>query len=276
MRFRDFTVVVNASKDPGMETAKEVCRYLGGMGVSCGIAPAEPGTDASRIADGTDCVLVLGGDGTVLRAVRDLDGRRIPVLGINLGRLGYLAEIEAGEWRSALDRILADDFTIEPRMMLEGCGADGVMCYALNDAVITRNGIMRVVSYDILVNGRFLNTYVADGMIISTPTGSTAYNLSAGGPIVEPSARMIVITPICPHTLNTRSIVLSADETITVRIGEGQRDYDQASVAVFDGGSGPVLHPGEEMVIRRSERCADLVRLSRGSFLETLHRKISV
>ena len=276
MLFHDYALIVNREKEGTAQLGEEILRFIREKGFPCELCASENGH--IRIPDGTDCLLVLGGDGTVLRAVRDLNGRDIPILGINLGTLGYLTEIERNRWEAGLSQVFSGNFGIEERMMLKGFDAEGGVHYALNDAVIARTGTPRMVTYNVYVGGQFLNAFRADGMIISTPTGSTAYNLSAGGPIVEPSAQMILITPICPHTLGTRSIVLSAEEEIEVEVseeGSASKDGGIESEASFDGNPGVRMCAGDRIGIRKAGRRALLVRLSRTSFLEVLHRKMN-
>ena len=267
---KHFTLMVNRSKDPELEVAREVEAFLDMQGLDCVIPEPD-----EVLAPDTDCILVLGGDGTVLQAARRSIGCGIPILGINLGTLGYLAEIEKNSWREALTRLIHGDYEIEERMMIQG-SIPGVICdYALNDIVLGRIGALRILNYDVYVNGSYLNTFSADGIILSTPTGSTAYNLSAGGPIVEPGAQLVVMTPICPHTLNTRSIILSAEDRIEVEVGK-LKDGDIAEAeADIDGNAGRVMVSGERMIVTKADVVTRLVKLSRRSFLETLHRKIS-
>ena len=164
-------------------------------------------------------------------------------------------------------------------MMLSGVlkkqQREPIKYHALNDIVLTREGTLRIVTYDIFVNGRFLNSYQADGLIASTPTGSTGYNMSAGGPIVEPKAKLILLTPICPHTLNTRSIVLSAEDEIAVKIPVGKNGDEQKIEVNFDGRSRETLKTGDSLVINQSKLVTKLIRLSEESFLEVLHKKMS-
>ena len=178
-------------------------------------------------------------DGTLLKAAGDLMEQEIPLLGVNLGTLGYLAEVEIGNIETALDKLLRDEYTREARMMLSGGvfreGRNVVHDFALNDIVISRCGSLQILHFHIYVNGRFLNGYGADGMIVATPTGSTGYNMSAGGPIVEPGASLLLLTPICPHTLNTRSIVLAPDDEVVIEIPEGRENCVQKVEASFDG-----------------------------------------
>ena len=179
----------------------------------------------SQIPEDTQCVLVIGGDGTLLQASRDLQEKNIPLLGINMGTLGYLAEVEESGVRDALDKLLADEYVVEERMMLEGAafhnGKQILQDIALNDIVIGRQGRLRILDFRVYVNGEFLNASSADGIILSTPTGSTGYSLSVGGPIVSPEASLILISHIAPHTLNNRSIVLPEGRKHHGRSGTG-------------------------------------------------------
>ena len=234
-------------------------------------------TNAALIPPDVDCVLVLGGDGTLLQASRDLVERNIPLLGINLGTLGYLAEIDRSNIKPALDKLLLDEYEIHERMMLSGTAYHQnkklMSDIALNDIVIGRNGRLRIIDLNIYVNDEFLNSYSADGIIISTPTGSTGYSLSAGGPIVSPESEIIMITPIAPHTLNTRSIVLPHDAKITVEIGEGHSTREGAE-ATFDGDTSVNLNCNDQIVITKANRCARLVKINNISFLEILRKKM--
>ena len=218
--------------------------------------------------------MVIGGDGSLIEVARFLHGRNIPVLGINMGTLGYLTEVEVNHIEDAFAQILEGDYTLEDRMMLEGTLQDGRKDISLNDIVVSRKTEIRLIHFRIYVNGELLNTYEADGVIISTPTGSTAYNLSAGGPIVEPTASMIVITPICPHALNTSSIVLSAEDEIVIEIAEGRHDAVEEAMVAFDGADTLPLVTGDRVTIRRAGASTRLMRLSRISFLEMLRRKM--
>ncbi len=290
---RHIGLITNQMKDPSYEFTEEVRHFLLTKGVDCRRVDTAPG-----ISPETDCLLVLGGDGTMLQAARDCADRQLPMLGINLGKLGYLAEVEKQNWQEALEQLLDGDFQIEKRMMLEGRlvgnrkkdrgeGKDtaseqgreedtkGNAEYALNDVVITRDGSLQIVSYIIYVNGKLLNTFEADGIILSTPTGSTAYNLSAGGPIAEPGAQLMLLTPICPHTLSTRSIILAPQDHVTIEIGPGREQRCSRARASFDGGFDKLMETGDCIEICRSERETSVIKLSSQSFLEILHEKIA-
>ena len=273
----NFFIISNRMKDPDFEFGGKVRDYLVSRGASCTEAFGDQ--DGKQVApEKTDLIIVLGGDGTMLKAADDNAGGRVPLLGINLGQLGYMAEIEKEGWKEALDSVLSGDYEIEERMMLEGRSArTGETMEALNDIVITRAGKLQVVGIDVYVNGQFLNRYEADGIIVSTPTGSTAYNLSAGGPIVEPQARLILMTPICAHTLNTRTIIFSPNDTIEMEIGAARTGKQAEVDADFDGDYHSVrMKTGERMRIRVSAKTTRILRVKRLSFLEVLHRKMSV
>ena len=280
-----FYVITNPTKDAELKTAHSIKDYLEGQGktfiVDMGTKrqDKEGYTYKEQVDQEVDCVIVLGGDGTLLQAVTDLAERDIPFLGINLGTLGFLSEINKSGIEDALEKLIRDDFEIENRMMLLGrsYGKQGVKdtARALNDIVITRKGSLQIINFNIYVNGAFLHRYHADGMIVSTPTGSTGYNLSAGGPIVEPRASLIVLSPICPHSMHSRSIVLSPEDVITVEIESGRDGEIQEVEAIFDGCHKVTLKTGEKIEIRKSEKTTGIVKLSQVSFLEVLHRKMS-
>ncbi len=270
-----FLIITNKKKDPGFEVTNIVKRFLEDHGRQCEIAQLrDPSKTLYDVPESTDCCIVLGGDGTMLQAGHNVLGRDIPLLGINMGTLGYLAEIEKDHIEDALLQLLKGEHTTEKRMMLRGSMKSGFSDDALNDIVITRQAGLQVIRFDIFVNGLFLNHYEADGMIISTPTGSTGYNMSAGGPIVKPDARMLLLTPICPHTLGTRSIVLSPEDRIGVRIGEGRGDAPLMVEASFDGREGVALETGNQIEITASPMVTQILKLGKESFLEVLHQKL--
>lgn len=203
-----------------------------------------------------------------------LEERDIPILGINMGTLGYLTEVELNHIDEAIEKVVNGEYSLEERMMLAGEFQNGDSNVALNDIVVSRKGALRVIHFRLFVNGELLNSYKADGIILSTPTGSTAYNLSAGGPIVEPTASLIVITPICSHALNTSSIVLSSEDEIMIEIGEGRNgSVEEVSVA-FDGADMVTLFTGDRMKIHKACACTKIMKLSKVSFLEIMRRKM--
>lgn len=234
-------------------------------------------TDKSDIDEDTECIIIIGGDGTLIQAARDLSDIDIPIIGVNLGRLGYLTEIEPDSIEELLERIFNDEYKIESRIMLKGSVyRGGKKIYediSLNDIILGRYGKLQVIDFEIYVNNEYLNLYSADGVIVSTPTGSTAYNLSAGGPILEPGANIMVITPICSHTIGSRSIVLSADSMIKVKICPSRHSEENTNV-YFDGNTSYLLETGDVVEITKSELCTKLIKLNHMSFVELLHKKM--
>ena len=281
-----FYLIANQTKDRDLAVTRRVAGYLEEHGKKCffpGYAK-EPGhgfhyTDPSLIPDNIDCAIVLGGDGTLLQAARDVVDRQIPLLGINLGTLGYLADIDSNRIIPALEHLLAGEYIVERRMMLSGSiyrkGRKIAEDIALNDIVIGRESGLRVVKFRNYVNGAFLNSYSADGIIVATPTGSTGYSLSAGGPVVSPQASMLLMTPLAPHTLNTRSIIFPEDDVITVELGPARDGGTERGMAFFDGDTGVPLITGDRIEIRKSRKDTWLVKISNISFLETLRRKMA-
>lgn len=281
---KHFLIYANQYKDPNLEVAKRIRDYLEGrqQRVSMQIIDKDwkqTGRAETELPEGVDFLLVLGGDGTVLQAARETIHSHVPLIGVNLGSLGFMTQIEPSNLEAALDRLIAGDYREESRMLLQGraeLAGQGVReGLALNDVVITRSGPLRVISLRIYVNGSFLHEYQADGMIITTPTGSTGYNLSAGGPLVEPGAKLLMLTPICPHSLNHRSIILSPEDVVVIEIPMGKEDKEQELSASFDGANSFTMRTGDRIVIQRSEESARFLQLSKVSFLETLHEKMS-
>ncbi len=274
---KKFFLITNEAKDPVGAITNKITDIIERHGGEAVCVKNERQAFADKGTDGVDCALVLGGDGTLLRAAGNMMDSDIPLLGINLGTLGYLAEVESACAEEAVEKLFRDEYVREERMMLTGRvqTGEGKERYALNDIVISRCGSLQILNVRIYVNDRFLNNYCADGVIVATPTGSTGYNLSAGGPIVEPSARLLLLTPICPHTLNTRSIVFSPEDEITVEIPEGKDGNEQVVEANFDGSNTITLRTGDRILIRRSDRTTGIVRLNTESFLTVLHKKMS-
>ena len=241
-----FYIITNSEKDKELKVTGQIAEYLRKNGCICHVQQEQKKkgdsyhyTNPELIPEDTECIIVLGGDGTMLQGARDVVHKNIPLFGINLGTLGFLAEVDRQSVYPALHKLMEDDYEVEERMMLKGTVYRGKEILgediALNDIVIGREGHLRVVSFKNYVNGEYLNSYNADGIIISTPTGSTGYSLSAGGPVVSPGASMMIMTPIAPHTMNTRSIIFPAEDVITVEIGRGRHQDSEKGVASFDG-----------------------------------------
>lgn len=278
-----FLIYVNQFKDQELKTTKRIEEYLKNHGQEVCLLKVEKDWkqgeySAPDFPKDVDVMLVLGGDGTVLQAARETIHSRIPLIGVNLGSLGFMTQIEPTGIEVALDRLIDGDYREESRMLLQGKASlqGGVTKegLALNDIVITRSGALRVILLRIYVNGSFLHEYQADGMIITTPTGSTGYNLSAGGPLVEPGAKLLMLTPICPHSLNHRSIILSSEDEIEIKIPLGKEGKEQKVEASLDGGNSFTMVTGDRITIKKSQESARFLQLSSVSFLETLHQKM--
>lgn len=287
-----FFLIANSEKDVGLEMADRIKSLIENMGRECHIRQIENEdvsdekfskcryTNPEEVPEGTDCIIVLGGDGTLILAARDLVKLDIPMIGVNIGNLGYLAEVEKQDIEETIEKLVTDRYNIESRIMLSGSvyrnGTEIESNIALNDIVVGRSGSLRVIDFNIYVDGILLNQYTADGIIISTPTGSTAYNLSAGGPIIEPPANIVVLTPVCAHTLNTRSIVLSAESDIEIEICQDRHNINDEKIVSFDGNFNVKLYAGDRIKISKSELDTKIVKLSNKSFVEILQRKMSV
>lgn len=273
---KHFLIVTNDGKDKEYKVTDHVKKLLEQAGMTCVICEKDEKKQIIReaIPKELDCAIVIGGDGSFIEAARVLEERDIPILGINMGTLGYLTEVELNHIDEAIEKVVNGEYSLEERMMLAGEFQNGDSNVALNDIVVSRKGALRVIHFRLFVNGELLNSYKADGIILSTPTGSTAYNLSAGGPIVEPTASLIVITPICSHALNTSSIVLSSEDEIVIEIGEGRNgSVEEVSVA-FDGADMVTLFTGDRMKIHKACACTKIMKLSKVSFLEIMRRKM--
>ncbi|MBU6409181.1 MAG: NAD(+)/NADH kinase [Verrucomicrobia bacterium] len=229
--------------------------------------------DIGAIARKADLVVVFGGDGTMLRAARDVAGSRTPLLGVNIGGLGFLTAVPSSELPEALKRVWNGEFKFESRVLIEAggrCNGKMIRKTALNDIVVSRGAVSRMIELDVTVDRELVTTYRCDGLIVSSPTGSTAYSLAAGGAIVSPAADVFALTPICPHALSNRSIILPLSSTIRVRA----RSPLPSTLLSVDGQIVAEMDLNDEVSIRRSRHTIRLVHLADSSFLEALRRKL--
>lgn len=230
--------------------------------------------DTQEELKNADMMVCFGGDGTILHAAKDANAHKVPILGVNLGSVGFMAELEQSEL-SMLARLASGKYTIESRMMLDvTVRREGKVIYsdmALNDAALTKGAVARVLDLEVYGDKVLITSFSGDGTIISTPTGSTAYSMSAGGPIVEPTAENIIITPICAHALSARSFVLGRDRMVAVRMGKGSRKSAYLSV---DGGKAFRLNGGDTLELRVSRSKTKLVRVTGRTFYEILNQKL--
>lgn len=282
-----FFVITNGSKDKEFKSAKQIKEYLEQKGCFCSIATDYGqddtkgySTDIREIPKDTQCAIVLGGDGTILQAANDLAATRLPILGVNLGNLGFLADIEENRLVPAMDKLIANQFVMEERMLLEGSYKDESGMekkqLALNDIVINKGHYYHLVCVKVYINGKLLDFYIADGVVISSPTGSTGYNLSAGGPVMLPTMEGIIITPICPHSLNNRSLVVSAKDEIVVEIGNVKEEKKDEGILIIDGMVQRTMHTGESISIQKAEKNTRFIKLNGANFLEIFHNKLGM
>jgi NAD+ kinase len=226
-----------------------------------------------QIAARADLMLVLGGDGTMLNAARLVEERPIPILGINMGGLGFLTEVSVDQLYPSLERIFAGDYHTEERLMLRARidrhGEHVAQSTVLNDVVVSK-GTARMIEIQISIDGQFVTRLRGDGLIISTPTGSTAYSLSAGGPIIHPSVQAFILTPICPHTLTHRPLVTSS----TVGLEVALTGEDEGAMATFDGQVGVAMTQGDTILIHASDHLTRLVRFPDRTYYDVLRRKL--
>jgi len=263
----EFREIIHWLNDNGCETMVEqsVVEKFGLVGI--------PGYERSSIPELADAVVVFGGDGTMLSVARLIQGRHCPILGVNLGSLGFLTEVTLDRLYSDLRSLLDGNYRVEERGMLKAVlhRHSGVSeeFNALNDVVINKAALARVISVDAYFNDYFIANFVADGMIVSTPTGSTAYSLSAGGPIVHPALESILITPICPHTLTNRPLIIPAQHQIRFVLRSGQD-----VMLTIDGQVGVNFVEGDEVVCTQSDYRVELIRPNDKVFFDVLREKL--
>jgi NAD+ kinase len=229
--------------------------------------------DTASLARRADLLLVFGGDGTMLHVARDIAGCNTPMLGINIGSLGFLTAVPSSELARALNHIWNGNFKYESRALIEvsgNCNGKPINKTALNDIVVSRGAVSRLIGLDVSADGELVTHYRCDGLIVSSPTGSTAYSLAAGGPVIFPTAEVFALTPICPHALSNRPLILPLASTIRIKA----TNPAPATILSVDGQTITELDAGDEMTIRRSKRAVRLMHLADSSFLEALRRKL--
>lgn len=275
---KTFLIVTNRTKDTDLCVTKKIEQYVTERGADCVIYDKVEPIPNELVEKGFDCAIVLGGDGTILHAITPLVYYHIPILGVNMGTVGFLANVELEELESALDLLLQGKYTFDERMMLEGTvyrNSQRIFQSAgVNDIAISRSGFSRIIRFKIWVNGELVDSYGADGVVISTPTGSTGYNLSAGGPVVSPRSEVLIITPISPHSLTCRSIVVSGDETILLEVERIGHNHMEEAFITVDGQHGTRLKGNDYIEIKRATVKTRLINVSSTGFYEVLRSKM--
>ncbi len=275
---KTIALFINPNRKDTVVVLKELREWLAQQGeynllleeaMATQLGQKELGVKDASLRDNADLVIALGGDGTMLHAVRVMGDKEIPILGVHFGGLGFLAEITQQELYGSLTDVLKGKFALEERMMLEA-NILNTLYKALNDVVITKGNLARVIPLKVSIDGEYLTTYVGDGLIVATPTGSTAYSLSAGGPIVLPGMQSIILTPICPHTLGVRPIVIPHLSKITIVV---ESDEEEVMLTI-DGQQGVKLNLYDEVEVRYAERTIKLIKPKKRSFYEVLRTKL--
>jgi NAD+ kinase len=281
-RIKRVGLIGNSEKVSCAESVRRAARLIAAAGRTLYIDPATARLaklkaivcpESATLAREVDLLLVFGGDGTMLRAAREIAGSRTPILGINIGGLGFLTAVPSAGLARALKHVWAGEFTFESRVLLHATGASNGRAIdqtALNDVVISRGIASRLIELDVCVDGEPLTRYRCDGLIVSSPTGSTAYALAAGGAVVFPTAEVLALTPICPHTLSNRSLILPVTATIEVEVISPR----PATMLSADGQVVHELAAGDRLKIRRARRTVRLMHLAGSSFCETLRHKL--
>ncbi len=272
-------LIVNTGKKQPIQLGKDLLHWCESRGISVyttaedgSILGADKNCITEDIGKNVDCIVTLGGDGTILRAARITAASEVPILGVNLGVLGFLTEIEVPEIYDAMDKLVREEYYLENRMMLDGClknKRNQTNFIGLNDFVV-KGPLARLIIVDVFVNEQYVTTYNGDGIIISSPTGSTAYSLSAGGPIIHPEVEAIIITPICPHTLHARPLVIPSEKVVRIRIKKAHAD----SMMTIDGQQVYTVEKNDEIYISASQKQTRLVRIKNRNFFEILQEKM--
>lgn len=276
-------MVVNPLKDGALRLGETLVSWLVSRGVETVVdadsAPLMGCEDRAAPLDDVcemDLVVVLGGDGTLLRVARTAGPKGTPILGVHLGQYGFITEVHPPDVIPALEKVLEGDYCISERMMLQtSLVRDGEVIYsspALNDVVVSKGPLARILRLHTLVDERVIATYAADGIIVSSPTGSTGYSLSAGGPVVNPNVKVMIITPICPHTLNARSLVIPDTETVQI-VGECGDGAD-AMMLTVDGQLGFDMRCSDKVDIKRADYSARIIYWNPMSFYDKLHSRL--
>ncbi len=272
-----FCIIVNKDRDEQLELTGRVRRFLEKHGKQYELRMESldtAGQEWEPVQEDVECIIVLGGDGTLIRAANRLLQYDVPIFGINAGNLGYLTGVEAAEAEKGLERLCRNDFRVEKRMMLDAAVNGAYADTVLNEVAVTRSGVSRILNLAVYVNGALLDVVSGDGLLVATPTGSTGYNLSAGGAVVTPEAELVLITPICPHSLSSREIVVSADDEITIEIRQSKRGPEVEAVATFDGRTAKSLNNEDRIIVRRSKYTTKMVQLDERTFFEVLRSKL--
>ena len=278
-------IIVNHSTRAGELDICKICDYIEKQGGSChklnvreaGTELMENFTDISELPEDVTCVMVFGGDGTIIQAARQLASKGVPILGVNLGTVGFLAEVELEGIQQAIDPVFEKKYNIEQRFMLRGkVIKEGKTVYeanALNDIVVARGNLVRAIRTAVYIDGNSMKSVYGDGIIVTTPTGSTGYNLSAGGAIIMPDAEVFGIMPICPHSLDSRGVITSASSKVDIEVEWNKKSEPEEAIVSFDGNKGIRLLPGDRVEIVKAELTVPFLRINDFKFFDSVRKK---
>lgn len=269
-----YCVAVNKNRDIDLSAANEVMDYIRKSGNEVCLYEEEEGKPFGETPKDCETVVVLGGDGTMIRTANKFLDQNVRFYGINIGNLGFLTDVEKENFKDGLSKVFSGEFKEEERMMLDVLCNGTYVDTVLNEVVICRKGSLKMLNLAIYVNGEWIDSIMGDGLIVSTPTGSTGYSLSAGGAVVHPEAKIILITPICPHSLASRPFVLSAEDEISIEFFESSRTLETEAMANLDGRVEKKLVPGDRVTIKHSEYKTKLIKTDKSSFFERVRKKL--
>jgi len=277
---RSIAILPHTGKPLALSVAKKIAGLLNDHGVKV-LVPKELITDREMVkyADedplkNADLIVVIGGDGAMLKAAQEARLKRIPLLGINTGHLGFLTELEVDEVDDYIEKIAKGSYRIEERLLLEAyvVGKPNKPFFCLNDAVLSRTAAARLIYFDVYVDDNFVGQYPSDGILVASPTGSTAYSLSAGGPLVDPDVFCMLLTPICPHMLSARPVVVGVQHTVRIKVNHS----DEEVLLTVDGNLGGSLQKGDELVVKASPQRLLFAKLTTKTFYDVLRNRLQV
>jgi NAD+ kinase len=279
---KNIGVITNTEKDKGLIYTNQLIESIkkhGGQAIlptPCSKNGMDGiDTEVEEICNRCDLIICLGGDGTFLKTARTAYLYEIPILGINLGSLGFLTDIEKGEIDKSVESIFSNNYTIEERMMISSKLYKGGKLFAedvaINDVVISRAGIPRILHLSTFVDDNFIDMFPGDGIVVATPTGSTAYSLSAGGPIAEPTSKIIIVTPICPHILYSRSFIANGEQRIKVCVSDG---FEHTAIVTVDGQKIYEITGGDYLEIEKTNSKVKMLKINSKNFFKVLRNKI--
>ena len=277
-----YLLVTKNEREKSAPLVNEIKKFIEVRGGTAEITarPRDDSKESIIVPEGTEAILTIGGDGTLVRAAQMTFLQDVPLIGVNHGHLGYLCDLDEESVFPAIEHMFADNYEIEERMMLSGhirrtSGSETPVNHSLNDIVVISQDGKSVIRLTVYINGEFLYSLQGDGMIFATPTGSTAYNLAAGGPIVDPKTEAMLMTPINPHTLNSRSsIVLDPGDEISIEITPRRSTAKEAATVLFDGSFPYVLEPQDRLIVKKSQCKTRMIFMKQMSFLERMRNKM--